>query len=99
MRSELKWRRMYDKVFTLVSAGGVVMLAAGLFTVLGPMLFRGCGAVVFQGTVEWRRFVNEEFARGDNSPCDRNIHPPTKYARDMDDNRPLCVDEPDADTR
>ena len=65
MRSELKWRRMCDKVFTLVSAGGVVMLAAGLFTVLGPMLFRGCGAVVFQGTVEWRRFVNEEFARGD----------------------------------
>ena len=48
-------RRLTDKTFSLLAVFSVVLLVAVLVVVLGPMLLRGVSAVVFRGTVEFRR--------------------------------------------
>jgi phosphate transport system permease protein len=39
-------------------------VAAALVAILGPMLWRGAGAVVFRGTVEFRKMQLEQYGRG-----------------------------------
>ena len=51
--------------FTGVSLASVLLIAAALVVILGPMLWRGAGAVLFRGTVEFRRMQLEQFNRGD----------------------------------
>jgi phosphate transport system permease protein len=62
----MRW--LLDKVFTSTAGLSVLILAAALVVILGPMLYRGAGAVFFQGTVEWRKMqLREElFSRGDS---------------------------------
>jgi len=59
-------RRMLDKGFTALAAGSILLIAAVLVAVLAPMLWRGAGAVVFRGTVEFRKMQLEQFNRGDS---------------------------------
>jgi len=63
----LRLRGAWDKTFTGLSWGSVVLIALALVAVLGPMLWRGAGAVVFRGTVEFRRMQLDQFGRGDPS--------------------------------
>jgi phosphate transport system permease protein len=63
MRSQL--RPILDKAFTILALTSVVLVTVSLAVILAPMLSRGAGAVVFRGTVEFRRMQLNEFHRGD----------------------------------
>jgi phosphate transport system permease protein len=61
----LRVRGKLDRVFTIVTGLSVVLLTLALVAVLGPMVYRGAGAVFFQGTVEFRKMQRNLFGRGD----------------------------------
>ena len=58
-------RRLLDRAFTGAGVFAIVLMAAALLVVLGPIFQRGAGAFFFQGTIEHRRFLLEHFSRGD----------------------------------
>ncbi len=58
------YRTILDRVFTMLTGLSVVLLIVVLFVILGPMLWRGFGAVVFKGTVEYRKMQLAEFGHG-----------------------------------
>ncbi len=58
-------RRLLDRAFTGTGVFAIVLMAAALLVVLGPIFQRGIGAFCFQGTIEHRRFLLENFSRGD----------------------------------
>jgi phosphate transport system permease protein len=61
-----RWLRgAADKLFTGAAVASVAAIAAVLAVVLAPMLWRGAGAIVFDGTVEFRKMQMEQFDRGD----------------------------------
>jgi phosphate transport system permease protein len=62
---KLAGRMILDKTFTVLTALSVLLLSAVLLVVLGPMIYRGSGAIVFRGTVEFRKMQMELFKRGD----------------------------------
>ena len=57
-------RRLLDRAFTGAGVFAIVLMAAALLVILGPIFQRGIGAFVFQGTIEHRRFLLEHFSRG-----------------------------------
>ena len=57
-------RRLTNRGFTGLSVFSVLLLAAALLVVLGPMLLKGSTAVFFQGTVEFREVQLHRFGRG-----------------------------------
>jgi phosphate transport system permease protein len=61
----LRLRGAWDGMFTAMAWAAVALIALALVAVLGPMLWRGAGAVAFRGTVEFRRMQLEQFNRGD----------------------------------
>jgi phosphate transport system permease protein len=77
MRRRLRWgaakfnalrtalRAVSNKLFTALAVGSVLLIALALAAILTPILWRGAGAVVFRGTVEFRRMQMEQFNRGD----------------------------------
>ncbi len=58
-------RRFTNHIFSLLSLGAVLLLILALVVILSPMLYRGAGAVVFRGTVEFRKMQQAQFNRGD----------------------------------
>jgi len=58
-------RRLLDRAFTGAGVFAIVLMAAALLVVLGPIFQHGVGAFCFQGTIEHRRFLLEHFSRGD----------------------------------
>jgi len=58
-------RRLLDRAFTVMGGFAILLMVAFLLVVLGPILKRGAGAYVFRGTIEHRRFLIENFNRGD----------------------------------
>jgi phosphate transport system permease protein len=58
-------RRMLDRAFTATGVFAILLMVAFLLVVLVPILQRGAGAYVFRGTIEHRRFLLENFNRGD----------------------------------
>jgi len=58
------FRIFADRAFTACALLAMAVMAAFLFIVLVPILWRGLGAYVFQGTVEHRRMLMGEFSRG-----------------------------------
>jgi phosphate transport system permease protein len=58
------YRTLFDKAFTVITALSALLLVVVLAVVLGPMLRRGMGAVVFKGTVEFRKMQLAEFGHG-----------------------------------
>jgi|GEM_PF-149331 len=61
-------RGILDKGFTFIAGASIVLMTAALVIILGPMIWRGLGAVVFRGTVEFRKLQLHEkrmFGRGD----------------------------------
>jgi phosphate transport system permease protein len=61
------YRTLLDKAFTAATSLSVLLLVAALLVILTPMLRRGAGAVVFRGTVEWRKMQLAEFGHGDEA--------------------------------
>jgi len=62
---KLTTRATLDKLFTVVTGLSIVLLSLVLIAVLGPMVYRGSSAVLFNGTVEFRKMQRELFNRGD----------------------------------
>ena len=58
-------RGTFDKAFTILTAMSVVLISLVLLGVLGPMIWKGSSAVVFRGTVEFRKMQLSLFQRGD----------------------------------
>ena len=58
-------RRLLDRAFTGAGIFAIVLMAAALLIVLGPIFRRGFSAFCFEGTLEHRRFQLEHFSRGD----------------------------------
>ena len=66
-------RKWTDKVFTLLAVLSVVLVVGALVGILLPMMWRGGGAVVFRGTVEFRRMQLEQFGRGDSAAVQEEV--------------------------
>lgn len=66
-------RGILDKSFTVLTGLSVVVLSFVLLIVLGPMIWRGSGAVVFRGTVEFRKMQLALFERGDAASVENEI--------------------------
>ncbi len=68
MRTRL--RQFGDRTFTTVSGLSVLLLTGALVVILGPLFWRGAGAVVFHGTVEFRRMQYDMHGRGNKKTLD-----------------------------
>ncbi|MBN1360883.1 MAG: phosphate ABC transporter permease PstA [Sedimentisphaerales bacterium] len=69
----LRTRGALDRVFTVLAGLSVVLLTLVLIGVLGPMVYRGSGAVLFGGTVEFRKMQRDLFKRGGSEALDAEI--------------------------
>lgn len=69
----LRTRGALDVVFTSLTGLSVVLLTIVLIGVLGPMVYRGSGAVLFKGTVEFRKMQRDLFGRGGGKALDAEI--------------------------
>lgn len=66
-------RATFDKTFTILTGLSVVVLTVILIAVLGPMVYRGTGAVLFTGTVEFRKMQRDLFGRGGGAALEAEI--------------------------
>lgn len=60
-------RKILDRSFTALGIGSIVIMGLMLLAVLVPIVTNGFGALVFQGTVEHRKLLFNEFHRGDSA--------------------------------
>jgi len=58
-------RKVMDRAFTSAGVGSIVLVAAAILVLLGPITWRGLQAFFFRGTVEHRRLQFEQFGVGD----------------------------------
>ncbi|HNQ24798.1 MAG TPA: phosphate ABC transporter permease PstA [Phycisphaerae bacterium] len=58
-------RKLINRVFTSVGVLSILLMAATLVVIMGPIVERGLGAFIFRGTVEHRRVLLQQFGRGD----------------------------------
>ncbi len=63
-------RQLADRSFTALALLAVLLVVAALVGLLLPIIWRGSSAVVFQGTVEFRRMQLEQFGHGDSAAVD-----------------------------
>jgi phosphate transport system permease protein len=66
-------RSTLNKIFTLIAGTAVVILSLVLLLVLGPMIWKGSSAVVFRGTVEFRKMQMGLFQRGHSHRLEQEI--------------------------
>jgi phosphate transport system permease protein len=74
---------MLDKIFTGTTGLSVVLLTLVLIAVLGPMVYRGSSAVLFQGTVEFRKMQRDLFDRSDPKRLEAEIARTEKVRREV----------------
>lgn len=70
---EFQSRKLLDRAFTAVGLVAIALLTAALFVILAPIMSKGIGAFWFEGTVEFRRFIHEQFNRGDARAVEAEI--------------------------
>lgn len=83
---DLGTRRLVDRYFTAFGMVSILLMAASLGVLLGPIARKGMGAYLFRGTFEWRRMVREEFGRGDEETLAREtalVHKAQQPVYDM----------------
>ncbi len=51
----------------------IILMAAALIVILGPIFVRGIGAFCFQATIEHRRLMRDKFDRGGGEELDREL--------------------------
>jgi phosphate transport system permease protein len=69
----LATRKLLDKSFSAFALLAVAVLTAFLCFVLVPIFYRGIGAYVFRGTVEYRRMMYDQFGRGDGDALQKEV--------------------------
>ena len=80
MKADL--RILIDKLFTSLTGLAVLSMVIALFVILGPMLYRGLGAIVFKGTVEFRKMQLTEFHHGNTEKIQKETET-TQKARQV----------------
>jgi phosphate transport system permease protein len=68
---QLHTRHILDRAFTGLGYVATSVMALAVLVLLGPMFVKGIGALVFRGTIEYRRFMIEQEGRGDRQIFDR----------------------------
>lgn len=71
MRTTL--RTLWNHLFTVTASVSIVLLIAALLIFLIPMLKKGFTAVVFGGTIEFRKMQADRFDRGDEDRLAKEI--------------------------
>ncbi len=66
-------RIVFDRSFTALALMSIALMSAALVVLLFPIFFRGSGAFVFKGTVEYRRMMLEKFGRGEGAAIAKEI--------------------------
>jgi len=69
----LRARGIFDRIFTVTTGLSVGLLTLVLLAVLGPMVYRGSSAVLFTGTVEFRKMQRDLFRRADEKALEAEI--------------------------
>jgi phosphate transport system permease protein len=67
-------RNILDRVFTAMTVLAVIFISLVLIIVLGPMIWRGASAVVFRGTIEFRKMQLNLFGRGDTARIEAEMN-------------------------
>lgn len=67
----LKLRQLFSGLFSFAALSSVMLLTAALVVLLGPILWIGSSAVIFKGTVGFRRMQLDIFGRGDQAEIQR----------------------------
>jgi len=80
---KLATRAMLDKIFTGTTGLSVVLLTLVLIAVLGPMVYRGSSAVLFNGTVEFRKMQRDLFDRSDPKQLKAEIAKTEEYRQEV----------------
>ncbi|MCK4297565.1 MAG: hypothetical protein KAX28_13030, partial [Candidatus Marinimicrobia bacterium] len=70
---QLQTRKLLDKSFTGLNLFSAFLLISALIIVLGPIFFKGIGAFVFKGTIEYRRMIFDQFGRGNKGKISKEI--------------------------
>ena len=76
-------RHLSDKTFTGLSALSVVLMSGALVLILGPLLWRGSGAIVFKGTVEFRKMQYDMHGRGSRESLDGELAEAEKKRKEI----------------
>jgi len=63
-------RKLLDRLFSCSSYGAIGVMAFFLVIVIGPIVLKGLGAYLFEGTVDYRRMMLNQFSRGDDVELD-----------------------------
>ena len=61
---KLSTRKILDRSFSGLGVFSILLMTAALVVILGPLCWRGIGAIFFRGTVEHRLVMHEEFGVG-----------------------------------
>ncbi len=69
----LHTRNILDRAFSGTGVLAIALMTAALLLLLVPLFLRGSAALVFQGTVEHRRFLLEKFERGNREEVEAEI--------------------------
>lgn len=64
---QLSTRKMLDRALSGTGIFSILLMAAALLVLIVPIARRGIGAIFFEGTVEHRRMMLEQFHRGDSA--------------------------------
>lgn len=72
-------RRSVDSFFTLLAYLSAALMVLALVLILAPMFYRGAQAVVFKGTVEFRRMQLAEFGHGNEPEVEAEIEETQKF--------------------
>jgi len=68
---DLGTRKLVDRYFTAFGFFSIALMALSVIILLGPIVVRGTGAVVFRATIEHRELQLEHFSHGSGEALDK----------------------------
>lgn len=70
---QLHTRHVLNRAFTGLGYVATLIMAGTLLVLLLPIFIKGAGALVFRGTVEFRRYIFEHEARGNREALEKEL--------------------------
>ena len=70
---QLSTRKILDHSFTASGYIAIMLMIAALIVLLTPIFVKGSNAIVFRGTIEFRRLMFEKFGRGNERELQREL--------------------------
>ena len=61
---QMSTRKVLDRSFSGLGVVSIVLVACALVVFLAPIVWKGFQALCFQGTIEYRRVMLDQFDRG-----------------------------------